>query len=221
MRSTPDEPRAPLPPTLALFPLAGVLLLPRTHLPLHVFEPRYRALVHDAIAGNRILGLIQPVRADDPAGEPELCTSGCAGRIAECDETEDGRFLITVTGLCRFDVTREVERTTPYRQVLVTYDRFRTDLDPQTEVLDAGLRRQVLEQARRYLSRFDQLIEWSSIERVADPVLVDVLATACPLGAREKQGLLEAISLTDRARLLAAILEMSVAAPAGDAGAVH
>ncbi len=222
MPDIPDEASQPLPQTVALFPLAGVLLLPRTHLPLHVFEPRYRALVQDVMAGDRLLGIVQPLQADDPAFEPDLCTAGCLGRINEYEEIADGRSLITVTGLCRFDLAHEIDHTTPYRQAVVSYERFRGDLAPPTETLDSDLRRRVLDQARRYLSRFDRPAEWSTIEQVADAVLIDVLATACPFGAREKQALLEAISLTERAQLLAAILEMSVAAPAGDEdGAVH
>ena len=120
-----------LPATLPIFPLAGVLLLPHGQLPLNIFEPRYLAMVSEAMSGARLIGMVQPVRPEDEGGEaPAVYGTGCAGRITGFEETDDGRFLITLTGLCRFDIAEELPLDeSGFRPVRADYSRFAADLD--------------------------------------------------------------------------------------------
>jgi len=203
-----DPPFEKLPATLPVFPLPGVLLLPRGKLPLNIFEPRYLAMTEDALAGNRMIGMIQP---SDPAcrgPEPPVYPIGCAGRITTFSETEDGRFLITLTGTCRFEVTRELPTTRGYRRIIPCWDRFAVDLaEPAASDLD---RPRLIEGLRSYFRLQGISANWEAIEATADEKLVTSLAMICPFDPPEKQALLEALTLAERGRLLIALIEMAV-----------
>lgn len=211
-RSTAD-----LPPVIPVFPLSGAVLLPRTRLPLNVFEPRYLAMVDAAMDQNRIIGMIQP---NDPAEEksrrPALAQVGCAGRITEYSETDDGRYLITLTGLCRFRVATEREVSTPFRQVAADYALFAGDL-LQTE--DPPIARdRLLRALKPYLTERAMQTDWKSVEDAPPDTLVNALAMLCPFAPGEKQALLEAPGLKERAEVLIALLEMANASATPSGG---
>lgn len=207
-----------LPAVIPVFPLNGTLLLPRRALPLNVFEPRYLAMVAGALAGDRLIGMIQP-RLDRPglerATRPPLEPTGCIGRITQYAETGDGRLIITLTGIARFTVVEELSTTTPYRMVRFDAERFVGDFEPGRGE-DAVDRAGVLKTLRAYLDANALAIDWSHFETATNEALVDGLAMMSPCGAKEKQALLEAPDLARRADLLVAITERSLADAAGD-----
>jgi Lon protease-like protein len=208
----------PLPDTLPLFPLPGVLLLPRGRLPLNIFEPRYLNMTEDALAVGRLIGMIQPIEPE-PAGGPPLTLpgggtpptlydTGCAGRISSFAETEDGRYLITLTGVSRFKLGGEIATTRGYRRALVDWQPFAPDLLPAEE---GGLDRPRLAAVLGAYFRHHRIdANWETIERLGDERLVTSLAMSCPFDAREKQALLEAPDLDRRGKLLLALIEMAV-----------
>lgn len=206
-----------LPRVIPIFPLPGVLLLPGGRLPLNIFEPRYLAMVRDALAGERAIGMIQPreeaadVGAD--VGAAKVYETGCLGRITAFSETDDGRYLITLTGLIRFEVTRELPPLEGYRRVTAGYDRFRRDLeDGPPRDID---RTRLLNTLGGYFEAEGIEIDWKAIEEAGDAALVTWLAMLCPFAAPEKQALLEAMSLAERASAMTAIMEMAVHQPGG------
>lgn len=206
---------------LPIFPLNGVLLLPRGHLPLHVFEPRYRNLTEAALGSGRIMGMIQPRQpvSDTLDDDAPLYETGCSGRIVSFAESDDGRFLITLRGVCRFRVVEELSLIDGYRRVRPDFTPFRHDLKPAEGVVD---REHLLAAVRRYLDTRDMGADWSGVEKASDEALVTALAMACPFEANEKQALLECPDLTARADMLIALLQMAVRdvdAPA--AGVTH
>lgn len=197
-----------LPQRLAIFPLAGVLLLPGGRLPLNIFEPRYLAMTRDAMASTRLIGMIQPEDPQDPAFEPTLYDVGCAGRITSFEETDDGRYLIILTGLARFRVVRELERETLYRQVLADWRRYHGDLGAIDE---SGVdRARLLPALQAYLKLSGIEIDRQAVENAPNRVLVDQLAMVCPFEPGEKQALLEASTLAERAALMTTLIEMAL-----------
>jgi Lon protease-like protein len=203
-----------LPRALPIFPLAGVLLLPGGKLPLNIFEPRYLAMTRDAMAGSRMIGMIQPLDPKSRAKAPEVYLTGCAGKITAFSETDDGRFQITLTGVCRFAVVEELGVTTPYRQVLASFARFRDDLASAAEP-DAVQRRRLLPALKAYLELTSIPADWKAIERAPNDALVNSLAMICPFEPSEKQALLEAHDLTERSRVMTALIEMALLQRAG------
>jgi Lon protease-like protein len=198
-----------LPKTLAIFPLTGVLLLPRGQLPLNVFEPRYLALVEAALSGSRLIGMIQPTEHEEKALTPKLSAIGCAGRLTGYRETDDGRYLITLTGICRFRVAEEVRAETPYRQVIADYAPFAGDL---AEGNDGEFpRERLLAALNEYLARRDLKADWRSVMNAPAETLVNALAMLCPFEPAEKQALLEAPGWQERVSTLLALLEMASA----------
>lgn len=196
-----------MPRTLPIFPLNGVLLLPRGQLPLNVFEPRYLAMVDMALAGQRLIGIIQPANAADETAKPPLSAVGCAGRIIGFQETEDGRYMITLNGLCRFRVGQELDAATPYRQVKPDYAPFAGDL---VSVAEPGLpRERVMAALKSYLARRDLSADWGSVVNAPPEMLVNTLAMLCPFEPAEKQALLEAPGWDERVATLMALLEMA------------
>lgn len=196
-----------LPSTLGIFPLTGVLLLPRGQLPLNVFEPRYLALVDAAMSGSRLIGMIQPTEHEDMSLKPALSQTGCAGRVTSYRETDDGRYLITLTGICRFRVVSELGSTTPYRQVQADFGPYAGDL---VSTGDGDFpRERLLEALKLYLSRRDLKADWRSVMSAPAEILVNALAMLCPFEPAEKQALLEAPSWTERVSTLVALLEMA------------
>jgi hypothetical protein len=207
---------AELPGRIPVFPLAGVLLLPRGRLPLNIFEPRYLEMTRDAMAGHKLIGMIQPEDPLDPAHDPAIYAIGCAGRITRFEETGDGRYIIVLTGLARFRIARELERATGYRQVEADWRAFADDLAPPDE---AGVdRARLLPPLKAYLRAAGIEIEAQVVDNAPSAVLVDQLAMICPFQPGEKQALLEAPDLPERARVMTALIEMALlgseAAPA-------
>jgi Lon protease-like protein len=204
-----------LPPTLDVFPLTGLVLLPRGQLPLNVFEPRYLALVDAALSGTRLIGMIQPTQHEDKVLKPALSTIGCAGRLTSYRESDDGRYLITLTGICRFRVAEELTSDAPYRSVKPDFAPFVGDLAPVGE--GDFPRDRLLAALRDYLSRRDLKADWRSVMSAAPETLVNALAMLCPFEPAEKQALLEAPGWLERVDTLIALLEMANAGPTGPA----
>ncbi len=207
---------ADLPDTLPVFPLPGALVFPRWDLPLNIFEPRYLNMFDDAMRGHRLIGMIQSLGG--ARERPNIARVGCAGRITSYAETDDGRYLVTLTGICRFAVKQELAVTTPYRQVTPNWDAFAADLYPASE---DGLpdRSELILSLRTYAATHGLQADWSAVEDAPMETLVHALAAGCPFPAPEKQALLEAVSLADRARTLIALMAMS--ASGGDDGPVQ
>ncbi len=218
-------PFSALPPVLPVFPLPGALLLPGTRLPLNIFEPRYLAMVDDALRSNRLIGMIQPLGG--PAAPPQavgqaaLHAVGCAGKLTSWQESGDGRFLITLTGLIRFRVVGEVAGLRGYRLAKADWQTYRDDwpthaAPPPRGVVDREKLRLLLD---RFLHLHNLNADWSNFNEAGDAALVDSLAMGCPFTPAEKQALLEAPDLASRASLLIRLLEM--AGPAQDGLAPH
>lgn len=202
---------ADLPDTLPVFPLPAVLLLPRGEMPLNIFEPRYLEMIDDALAGDRIIGMIQPeFDAPEDAENPGLVTVGCAGRITALQESGDGRYLITLTGVCRFQLSEEYPLTTPYRRARVDFTPYAPDLVPGAGEDDVD-RPALLRTLKAYLEANQLEADWSGIRGASNEALVNALSMMSPYGAREKQALLEAADLKSRAEILVAITEMDIA----------
>jgi uncharacterized protein len=206
-----------LPSALPIFPLTGVLLLPRGQLPLNIFEERYLAMTRDALQAERLIGMIQPQDGAGDAGDPPIYRTGCAGRMTSFAETDDGRYLITLTGVARFDVARELPRDRLYRRVVPEWQPYRGDLEDSVTVID---RARLLAALKPFFQRHRIAAEWPAVEATPDQRLVTTVAMACPFVPAEKQALLEARDATERARLLTALVEMAVHSAAGD-GARH
>ena len=195
-----------LPPVIPIFPLTGVLLLPRGRMPLNIFEPRYLAMVSDALAYPRLIGMVQPREGQGDAGDPPVYGIGCAGRITGFGEVDEGRYEITLTGLSRFSIVEELAQVKGYRPVRVDWARFRGDLAAASGGVD---RDRLLGALKPYLKRHKVKTDWDAIAKTPDERLVTSLAMVCPFAPSEKQGLLEAEGLPARARLLTALLEMA------------
>lgn len=212
-----------LPATLPIFPLPGTLLLPGGKLPLQIFEPRYLVMTRDALASDRLIGIIQP---SDQESEAEGLVShtaalypiGCAGRITSFSETDDGRFLITLTGVCRFAIQREIPTVGGYRRIVPDFSRFRADLAADGAGIVDRLR--LLKALQAYFANQEISIDLKAIADVPDDKLVTSLAMVCPFEAKEKQALLEAADLTERSRVMTALLELGLF-PANAEGARH
>jgi Lon protease-like protein len=178
-----------------IFPLGGALLFPRAQLPLHIFEPRYRAMVRDAMGSDGLIGMIQP---KDDAKVPRLFEIGCIGRIIASEELEDGRFNIVLSGLSRFRLLDEVQVSTPYRQGDADRTGFDDDLEPDPL---ASIQRAELErEAKRYADALGYSVDWDAVGRIDDEMLVNGIAQIAPLDVGSKQALLEADGLARRGR---------------------
>jgi uncharacterized protein len=199
---------ADLPSEIAVFPLTGALLFPRGQIPLNIFEPRYLNMIDDALAGNRLIGLVQP-DGRSSREKPDLSAVGCVGRLTSFSETDDGRYLITLSGICRFRVVHELDVRTPYRQVLADWDPFAADLKPPQSF--AGFDRQpLLDALREYLDRNGLKADWSSIDEAQAEPLVNALSALCPFASIEKQALLEADTIEERRDVLIALMSMDL-----------
>lgn len=198
-----------LPATLPIFPLTGVLLLPRGRLPLNIFEPRYLNMVSDALGTNRMFGMVQPAeaQAEESEGEPNVYPTGCAGRMTHFEETDDGRFILSLRGVCRFRSTEEVPTTRGYRRCAVDWTSFRDDLQAQDDIsID---RERLIAAVRRYFTAKGLEANWEAIETAKNEYLVTSIAMLCPFDPSEKQALLEAQNLIARSELLTTIVEMA------------
>ena len=202
--------QADLPSEFPIFPLPGALLLPHGRLPLNIFEPRYLALVDDSLAQSRMFGMIQPnTHAPRAPNGPSLYQIGCLGRMTQFGETEDGRYMITLSGVSRFRVIDELPVRRGYRRVTADFAPFNTDLSPAGNAMGAK-RGELLGALRPYFTMQDIEANWDAIERMPEALLVTTLAMLCPFDDAEKQALLEAPTDADRAADLLALLRMSV-----------
>lgn len=207
---------ADLPARIPVFPLRGAILLPRATLPLNIFEPRYVDMIDDVMSGGRVIGILQPILAGDDDQESPIDKSaglrsvGCAGRVTSYQELDDGRLIITLTGITRFESISEAETDEPYRIMSVSYDRFASDL---TEGLGEELvdRQNLLRVLKTYLEVNRLKTDWSTIQRASNEFLINALSVMCPYGPEEKQALLEAKDLRSRAEVLVALAEIDLA----------
>jgi Lon protease-like protein len=198
-----------LPETFAVFPLTGALLLPGGKLPLNIFERRYVAMVEDSLAAGRLFGMIQtdPQRPGTQ-DRPGLYRVGCLGRLSSFSETEDGRYLITLTGLIRFTVISEIDGRRGYRRVQAEFERFAKDLEPSGDELPGLDRSLLLTALRAYFTRRGFDANWDAISAMTDDALVMTLSMVCPFEAAAKQALLEAPTPEDRAQALLTLLQI-------------
>lgn len=210
---------AELPQEIAVFPLPGALLLPQGRLPLNIFEPRYLAMTFDSLANGRMFGMVQPdARARRAPSGPGIYRVGCLGRVSSFSETDDGRLLITLTGVARFRVLEELPLAEGgYRRVRADYGEFAADLAPDAQpgALD---REEMLAALRPYFRARGIDANWDAVEQMSDPMLVTTLSMVCPFEVPEKQALLEAPELGERARMLVALMRMGAAANAAPEG---
>ena len=199
---------ADLPDTIAVFPLPGALLLPRSRLPLHIFEPRYLQMLEDALkTPQRLIGMVQP--GPSPGRPDALHSIGCAGRVTQFSETEDGRYLITLTGISRFRILHEIEGFTPYRRCTVSWDGFGRDLG-QEERDPCFDRARFLDLLGRFLSARQFNTDWGTLKQAEDELLINSLSMLLDFEPEDKQALLEAPSLQTRRETLVTLIEFSM-----------
>ena len=195
-----------LPNKLAIFPLTGAVLFPQTQLPLNIFEPRYLQMIDEVLSSpDRIMGMIQPNLSKNDPNSKNLKKVGCAGRISSFSETGDGRYLVTLTGLIRFEVNNELDTTTQYRQVIADYNNYTEDLKPaNVENVD---RKSLLVLIKKYLEQRNLLIDWEIIEQSPTEQLINYSGVLVPFEPEEKQLLLETRSLFDRCKTLESLFQ--------------
>ena len=211
---------ANLPASIPVFPLPGALLLPRGQMPLNIFEPRYLAMIDDAMKTHRIIGMVQPDGGETTPAKPSLYALGCAGRITSFSETGDGRYLVTLTGIARYHIEQELSVITPYRQCRVDFTAYASDLDAaagEDEVDRDGLMRTL----RNFAAAHNFTVDWDGIDDAPNDALVNALSMMSPFGPREKQALLEAADLKTRADVLIAIAEIELARNAGESSSLQ
>jgi Lon protease-like protein len=211
---------ADVPARLAVFPLRGAILLPRASLPLQVFEPRYLAMLDHVISGSRVLVIVQPDGGEDesPAGKRvALRRVGCAGRVTAFQEMDDGRLMITITGIARCDMLDEVATDAPFRTWQTSCARFAGDFQADAGEDDVD-RQGLLKALKAYLEARSLKVDWAAVSRSSTESLVNSLAIVSPYGSEEKQALLEAPDLKTRAEMLVALAAMELAAGAGGSG---
>jgi hypothetical protein len=206
-----------LPDTLPIFPLSGVLLLPGGKLPLNIFEPRYLAMIFDSLAGHRMIGMVQPMQPGGFAGDgmpaadgrPKVHKIGCAGRIVSFSETEDGRLLLALSGVCRFEIGHELEPAQGgYRRVSSIFSPYRADVERVEDMIELDRERLMAALAAFFRGK-NLSTDWDAVKQAADHNLVTSLSMVLPFGPVEKQALLEAADSTARAKLLVGFLEMA------------
>ncbi|WP_343080200.1 LON peptidase substrate-binding domain-containing protein [Ostreiculturibacter nitratireducens] len=199
---------ADLPDTIPIFPLPGALLLPRARLPLHIFEPRYLAMLDDTMkTPQRVIGMIQPLAG--PGGN-RLTSIGCAGRLTAFSETEDGRYMITLTGISRFRLIREVDGFTPYRRAEVSWEGFSHDLSRTAEEDRAFCRERFLSLLARFFEARELSSDWQSLKEAEEELLINSLSMLLPFEPEDKQALLEAPTLVTRRETLVTLMEYAL-----------
>ena len=196
-----------LPAELPIFPLAGAVVMPGVQLPLNIFEPRYIKMVFDALATDHLLGMIQPTSETMMDDLPALHRIGCAGRITSYSETSDGRVILVLTGVCRFQISREIEGRNGYRRVAVDWERFAADCHENQETI--ADRAGFLISLKSYCKLRGVEVPWNDIEKMADADLTNLLCAHLPLSPEDKQALIETLSSSDRAALMRGLLDMA------------
>ncbi|MEM7296056.1 MAG: LON peptidase substrate-binding domain-containing protein [Pseudomonadota bacterium] len=206
--------RTDLPETIPVFPLPGALLLPRARLPLHIFEPRYLAMLDDCLkTSHRLIGMVQPYEA--PGGESKLHRIGCAGRVTAFSETEDGRYMVTLSGVSRYRVQQEVSGFAPYRRCEVAWDGFERDMGGAEK--DTGFDRgQFMGLLRRFFEDRQLSTDWDTLSEAEDELLLNSLSMLCPFEPEDKQALLEAPSLSTRRETLITLIEFALRSGSGE-----
>lgn len=200
-----------LPGTIPVFPLPGALLLPRSRLPLHIFEPRYLAMLDDALkTQTRLIGMVQPMD-----GANDLYKIGCAGRVTAFSETEDGRYMITLSGISRFRVLEEVEGFTPYRRCNVSWQGYDRDMGPVEKDADFS-REEFLQTLGRFFENEGLSTDWESLKEADEELLINSLSMLCPFEPEDKQALLEAPSLAARRETLVTLIEFALRGGSGE-----
>jgi uncharacterized protein len=202
-------PHTDLPKTIPVFPLPGALLLPRSRLPLHIFEPRYLLMLEDTLkTSHRLIGMIQPCIG--PEGTPaRLHSIGCAGRVTGFSETEDGRYMVTLSGVSRFRIAAELEGFCPYRRCDVHWRGFERDTGPADHDTEMD-RDRFMRLLQRYFESEELQTDWESLNGAEDELLINSLSMLCPFGSEDKQALLEAPTLSNRRETLSTLLEFSL-----------
>lgn len=197
-----------LPDTIPVFPLSGALLLPRTRLPLNLFEPRYLQMLDDVLkTDHRLIGMVQSY--DGPDGVNKLHSIGCAGRVTAFSETDDGRYMITLAGASRFRLIGEVDGFVPYRRARVNWQGFERDLgDVETD--DTFDRQKFIDALGRFFDDQGLQTDWESLREAEDELLINSLSMLCSFEPEDKQALLEAPSLTTRRETLTTLIEYSL-----------
>lgn len=210
-----------LPSVISVFPLTGVLLLPGGNLPLNIFEKRYLNMIDDAMKTHKLIGMIQPDKPnpDGSVQKPKLSKVGCAGKIVDYTETPDGRYLISLVGVCRFEVQEELQATTLYRQVNADWVPYNKDLDA-AGCIDLD-REKLVNLLERYFEKEGLSCDWSMIEQTSDEKLITCLSMICPFEPQEKQALLEAGCCNERANLFMTMLDIASKSEAQDIQTQH
>ncbi|WP_055664693.1 LON peptidase substrate-binding domain-containing protein [Jannaschia seosinensis] len=206
---------ADLPAKIPVFPLPGALLLPRSRLPLHIFEPRYLQMIDDCLkTEHRLIGMVQP-RAQKTGDGRELQSIGCAGRLTQISETEDRRYMVTLSGVSRYRITREVSGFEPYLQADVTWEGFERDLG-RPEVDERFDRPAFLDLLHRYFEDQGLSTDWDSLKDAEEELLINSLSMLCPFEPEEKQALLEAPSLATRRETVVTLMEIALRGGTGE-----
>ncbi|MEM7743044.1 MAG: LON peptidase substrate-binding domain-containing protein [Pseudomonadota bacterium] len=209
---------ADLPEIIPVFPLPGAVLLPRGRLPLNIFEPRYLAMLDDMLKSeHRLIGMLQPFESGEQP--PRLHSIGCAGRVTSLSETDDGRYLIVLSGVARFRVREELEGFTPYRRVAAGWTDFHSDLNADDEIEDFD-RSRFMSILKRYFEAAKLSSDWDAMRDAEPEMLVNSLSMMCPFAVEEKQALLEAPQLSDRVETLTALMEFAIA-EGGESGSIQ
>jgi Lon protease-like protein len=220
IRNNPFTPAfSDLPEQLPIFPLPGIAVMPGTQLPLNIFEPRYLRMVFDVLATHRMIGMVQPEPESGDDHTPPVYRTGTAGRITSFSETKDGRLMILLTGICRFQIREELADERPYRSVIADWSRFSSDYEESEESIPD--RTALFSALRAYCDKNQVDIAWKQAEELEDQALIDLLMVHLPLGVQEKQALIECIGLNDRTRLLQGLLDMSNAHEGGSTAMRH
>lgn len=198
-----------LPTEIPIFPLAGAVIMPGVQLPLNIFEPRYLAMVSDALAASHLIGMIQPTSETLMDDDPKIHRVGCAGRITSYSETSDGRIIMVLTGVCRFQVSSELEPRTGYRRASIDWERFAADHHgDEGSIAD---RPGFLSSLKTYCALHGVEIPWDDLEKMSDNDLTNLLCAHLPLSPEDKQALIETLHTTERASLMRGLLDMASA----------
>ena len=195
-----------LPNTIPIFPLSNFIIFPKTTVPLNIFEPRYIDMINDSMKSNKLIGMIQPKKPSDDLTSPILHNIGCLGKISSFKETEDGRYLIELKGLIRFELIKEIVTTTKYREYEVNFKRFNHDLDEKKEELKFSDLELIFKDLKVLFEKRGFIINWKELEKQSLDETINALAMASPFSLEEKQILLEAENLSKRKKKIAEIL---------------
>ena len=196
-----------LPKTISVFPLSNFIIFPNTTVPLNIFESRYIDMINDSMKSNKFIGMIQPKNSNEEINPPKLHNVGCLGKITSFRETEDGRYLITLLGICRFNIEQEIDSTRGYRRVVPNWEPFRSDVE-KTAKFDMDKER-LMAALRGYFEKKTIDADWEAINRMNNVDLITTLSMICPFSATEQQALLVAEKVEDRASTMISLLEMA------------